>query len=81
MQDTEINTYFEQLAKILQEKFPMNLDPYDLVTLGIFPSLASLHGSILGDRAPPYIKVGKKKKVFPRELLITWMKERMNKGR
>jgi hypothetical protein len=55
-------------------KLPEFLRSSDLIALGLFSSYADVSHAIKRNQAPPHIKIGKRKTVFPKSQLIYWLK-------
>jgi predicted DNA-binding transcriptional regulator AlpA len=66
-----------ELINSLKDR-PEFLRSRDLIELGIYKSFSDISYSIKRDLAPPYIKIGERKILYPKASLIAWLELKYN---
>ena len=72
-----MNTINQNLIDALSNK-PEFLRSKDLIELGLFKTLPDVCWSKKRGFAPPFIKIGKRKYVYPKKMLIEWLNALQN---
>jgi hypothetical protein len=66
----------EDLIKKIEEKAPDFMRPLDLIEIGIYSSHAEISTLLKKGFAPPYMRLGQKKVIFPKKTLCDWLRKR-----
>jgi len=62
-----------ELFNFIDKAYPMLLSPTDLVSLGLYQSASDVSHSVKRGQAPPHLRLGYKKMVFPKATLLKWL--------
>ena len=71
--------FFKSIESQLSES-PDFLRPKDLIRLGLFKSPSDVTQNIRRGDAPPLIRLGVRKLVFPKSLLVEWLNNKTKKN-
>lgn len=66
----------EIIIEDIQKNLPEFLRPIDLINCGLFKSRSDVAWAMKRGKAPPSIKLGSYKVVFPRISLVNWLREK-----
>jgi len=74
VETTQLGRFIERIRK----EYPEFLSTSDLIRLNIIPSRFAACRSLQRGTMPPSIRIGERKILFPRELLLSWLVEKLS---
>ena len=66
---------FDELFAYFDQSLPMMCDVEDLIRVGVYKSRQAAYNARKRGKAPPYLQIPGRGLVYPKETVLSWLRE------